>query len=75
MCYGICLGKIRASSPKSAQAPDLVSPMQAAIARYTVELHATINKHCDSVLQLLKLSATIEPLSVKLLTGLEMEHI
>jgi hypothetical protein len=47
---------------KSAQAPDLVSPTQAAIARYTAELHATINKHRDSVLQLLKLSATIEPL-------------
>jgi hypothetical protein len=32
-------------SLKSAQAPDLVSPTQAAIARYTAELHATINKH------------------------------
>jgi hypothetical protein len=49
-------------SLKSAQAPDLGSPMQAAIAGYTVELHATINKHCDSVLQLLKLSATTKPL-------------
>ncbi len=47
---------------KSAQAPDLVSTMQAAIARYTTELHATINKHHDSVLQLSKLSATIKPL-------------
>jgi hypothetical protein len=37
-------------SLKSAQAPDLVSPTQAAIARYIVELHATINKHRDSVL-------------------------
>ncbi len=46
----------------SAQAPDLVSPTQAAIARYSGKLHATINKHCDSVLQLLKLSATIKPL-------------
>ena len=49
-------------SLKSALAPDLVSPTQAAIACYTAELHATINKHCDSVLQLLKLSATIKPL-------------
>jgi hypothetical protein len=49
-------------SLKSAQAPDLVSPTQAAIAHYTAELHATINKHRDSVLQLLKLSATIKPL-------------
>jgi hypothetical protein len=39
-----------------------MSPMQAAIAHYTVELHATINKHCDSVLQLLMLSAMIKPL-------------
>ncbi len=46
----------------SAQAPDLVSPTQAAIACYTAELYATINKHHDSVLQSLKLSATIEPL-------------
>jgi hypothetical protein len=46
-------------SHTSAQAPDLLSPMQAAIACYTVELHATISKHRDSVLQLLKLSATI----------------
>ncbi len=49
-------------SLKSAQAPDLLSPMQAAIAHYAAELHETINKHCDSVLPLLKLSATIEPL-------------
>ncbi len=49
-------------SLKSAQAPDLMSPTQAVIARYTAELHATINKHCDSVLQLLKLSATTKPL-------------
>jgi hypothetical protein len=27
-----------------------VSPMQAAIAGYTAELHATINKHHESVL-------------------------
>jgi hypothetical protein len=47
-------------SLKSAQASDLVSPMQAAIAPYTTEIHATINKHHDSVLQLLKLSATIK---------------
>jgi hypothetical protein len=47
---------------KSTQDPDLVSPMQAAIACYTVELHATIKKHHYSVLQLLKLSATIKPL-------------
>jgi hypothetical protein len=37
-------------SLKSAQASELVSPTQAAIACYTVELHATINKHHDSVL-------------------------
>jgi hypothetical protein len=49
-------------SLESAQAPDLVSPMQATIARYKAELHATINKHCDSVLQFLKLSAMIKPL-------------
>jgi hypothetical protein len=49
-------------SPKSVQAPDLSSPMQSAITHYTAELHATINRHRDSVLQLLKLSATIEPL-------------
>jgi hypothetical protein len=49
-------------SLKSAQAPNLVSPTQAAIARYTAELCATINKHHDSVLQLLKLSTTIKPL-------------
>jgi hypothetical protein len=49
-------------SLKSAQVPDLMSPTQAAIAGYTAELHATINKPCDSVLQLLKLSATIKPL-------------
>jgi hypothetical protein len=49
-------------SLQSAQAPDLVSPTQAAIACYRAELHATIIKHHDSVLQLLKLSATIEPL-------------
>jgi hypothetical protein len=49
-------------SLKSAQAPDLVSPMRATIARYKAELHATINKHCDSVLQLLKLSAMIKPM-------------
>jgi hypothetical protein len=49
-------------SLKSALAPDLVSPMQAAIACCTAKLHATINKNCDSVLQLLKLSATIKPL-------------
>ncbi len=49
-------------SLKSAQAPDFVSPMQSAVAHYTAELHATINKHCDSVLQLLKLSATLKPL-------------
>jgi hypothetical protein len=49
-------------SLKSAQAPDFVSPMQSAVAHYTAELHATINKHCDSVLQLLELSATIKTL-------------
>jgi hypothetical protein len=49
-------------SLKSAQATDLLSPTQPAIARYTAKLHATINKHRDSVLQLLKLSAMIEPL-------------
>jgi hypothetical protein len=49
-------------SLKSTQAPDLVSPTQAAISCYTVELHATINTHRDSVLQLLNLSATIKPL-------------
>jgi hypothetical protein len=49
-------------SLKSAQAPDLMSPTQAAIAHYIVELYATINKHCDNVLHLLKLSATIKPL-------------
>ncbi len=49
-------------SLKSALAPDLVSPTQAAIASYTAKLHATINKHRDSVLQLLKLSAAIKPL-------------
>jgi hypothetical protein len=49
-------------SLKSAQSPDLMSPTQATIACYTAELHATINKHCDSVLQLLKLSATFQPL-------------
>jgi hypothetical protein len=41
-------------SLKSTQAPNLLSPRQVAIARYTEELHATIKKHCDSVLQLLK---------------------
>jgi hypothetical protein len=50
------------SSLNSAQAPDLLSPTQSAIACYTAELHATINRHCDSILQLLKLSATIQPL-------------
>jgi hypothetical protein len=35
-------------SLKSTQAPDLMSPTQAAIARCTVELHATINKHRES---------------------------
>jgi hypothetical protein len=49
-------------SLNSAQAPDLLSPMQSAIAHYTAELHATINRHCDSALQLLKMSAMIEPL-------------
>jgi hypothetical protein len=49
-------------SLKPAQAPDLVYPTQAAIACYTLELHATINMHRESVLQSLKLSATIEPL-------------
>ncbi len=49
------------TSLKSAQAPDLLSPAQSAIAGYTAELHATINRHRDSV-QLLKLSATIKPL-------------
>ena len=49
-------------SLKSAQATDLLSPTQPAIARYTAKLHATINKHRDSVLQLLKLSAMIKPL-------------
>ncbi len=46
----------------SAQAPDLLYPTQAAIVHYTAELHAAINKHRDSVLQLLKLSAMIKPL-------------
>jgi hypothetical protein len=49
-------------SLKFTQAQDLVSPMQTAIVCYTAEFHAAINKHCDSVLQLLKLSITIEPL-------------
>jgi hypothetical protein len=49
-------------SLKSAQAPDLLSPTQAAIVHYTAELHATINKHYGSILQLLKLSARIKPL-------------
>jgi hypothetical protein len=47
-------------SLKSTQPLDLVSPMQVAIARYAAELYATINKHCDSVLQLFKSSATIK---------------
>jgi hypothetical protein len=50
------------SSLNSAQALDLLSPMQSAIVRYTGELYATINRHCDSVLQLLKLSVKIRPL-------------
>jgi hypothetical protein len=49
-------------SLKFTQAPDLMSPTQAVIAHYTAELHATINNHCDRVMQLLKLSATIKPL-------------
>ena len=36
--------------------------MQSAVALYTAELHVTIDRHCDSVLQLLKLSATIKSL-------------
>ncbi len=36
--------------------------MQAAIEGYTAVLHASINKYCDSVLKLLKLSAMIKPL-------------
>ncbi len=56
------LAKSAQSSLNSGQAPDLLSPTQSAIARYTAELHATINRHHASILQLLKLSATIEPL-------------
>jgi hypothetical protein len=50
------------SSLNSAQAPDPSPPTQSAILHYTAELHATINRHHNSILQLLKLSATIEPL-------------
>jgi hypothetical protein len=35
--------KTTQSSLDSAQAPDLLSPTQSAIARYTAELHATVN--------------------------------
>ncbi len=48
------------SSLTSAQNPDSSSPTQSAIVGYTAELHATINRHHDSILQLLKLSATIK---------------
>jgi hypothetical protein len=50
------------SSLNSVQAPDPLSPTQSAIVGYTAELNATINRHHDSILQLLKLSATIKPL-------------
>jgi hypothetical protein len=57
---------VRAESAQSflnsAQAPDPLSPTQSAIVHYTAELHTTINRHCDSILQLLKLSALIKPL-------------
>jgi hypothetical protein len=50
-------------SLNSAQASDILSPTWSSIARYTAVLHATIKRHLESVLQLLKLSATIKPLS------------
>jgi hypothetical protein len=54
-------GNSEEPSLNSAQALDLLSPKQSDTACYTAELHVTINRHHDSVLQLLKMSATIDP--------------
>ncbi len=62
MCYGISSGEIRTILSYLCSSSRSLVPHTVCHCVYKAELHATINRHCDSVLQLLKMSATIKPL-------------